>query len=113
MAFEARALPGLDEATKGVIVVSAPMLILVFTVKLRWNQRESFWMASVYDPTNRPIVRDIKVCEGEDILENVIRPYAPSGAIVCRDRTGGDRDPGRDGWREGIRLMYEVEVSGA
>lgn len=113
MAFFARPLPGLDEATKGVIVASAPMLVLVYTVKLRWNEREAFWMASVYDPTNRPIVRDIAVREGEDILENVIRPFAPSGAIVCRDRTGGDRDPGRESWREGLRITYEFEVPDA
>lgn len=113
MAFVGREVPLLGEATKGKIVVSAPMNTLVFTVVLRWNTRAGLWMASVYDPTNRPIERDIFVREGEDILENVIRPFAPIGAIVCRDISGGDRDPGRDGWRNGITLKYEYEVPDA
>lgn len=111
MASKGRVLPGPEKSTKGTIVVGARMLTLVFRVVMRWNTRESFWMATLYDPTSRPIVRDIAMLEGEDILENVIRPYAPQGALVVRDRTGADRDPGREGWHEGIVLRYEYEVA--
>lgn len=111
MAFKGRAIPGPERATKGVFRVSARMLNLEFIVVGRWNAREEFWMCSLFDATNRPIVRDIAALEGEDILENVIRPYAPQGAVVVRDRTGGDRDPERDGWSEGIVLRYEYEVA--
>ena len=110
MAFKGRVVPGLERSTMGTIVLRARLLTLTFRIVARWNTREAFWMASVYDPTDRPIVRDIAMNEGEDVLENVIRPYAPQGALVVRDKTGGDRDPGRDGWHEGIVLRYEYEV---
>ena len=111
MAFVGRLIPGPERATKGRFRTSARMLDLEFVVEGRWNTREEFWMCTVYDPTNRPIVRDIAALCDEDILENVIRPYAPQGAIVVRDRTEADRDPGRDGWSEGNVLRYEYEVA--
>jgi hypothetical protein len=64
-------------------------------------------MASLFDSTDRPIVRCIACRTDEDILANVIRPYAPPGGLVVRDRTLADRDPGRTGWSEGIVIMYE------
>jgi hypothetical protein len=110
MAFYGCLLPGPELATKGVIEIPARMLTLVYRIVLRWNTREAFWMGSVYDPTGRPIVRDIACRCDEDLLENVIRRFAPKGAIVVRDRTGADRDPGRDGWSRGIVILYEFEI---
>lgn len=104
---KARRLPLLEQATKGTIVWSGRLRTLTFRLELRWNTRESFWMASLFDATNRPIVRDIACRTDEDILENVIRPYAPPGALTVRDRTGADRDPGREGWSQGIVILYE------
>lgn len=111
MAFEGRVIPGIDLATRGVWTVRVRMMTLEFRVVGRWNAREEFWMCDLYDASNRPIVRCIAAREGEDIVENVIRPNAPQGALVVRDRTDGDRDPGRDGWSQGIVLRYEYEVT--
>jgi hypothetical protein len=111
MAYVGRVLPGPERATKGTITISARMTTLVFRLRLRWNTREGFWMSTLSDPTGLVIVRDIACRTDEDILENVIRPYAPQGALVVRDRTGADRDPGRTGWSEGIVIRYEYEVA--
>lgn len=111
MSFVGRVIPGPEVGTKGTIIVHVRLLLLVYRIVMRWNTRESAWMVSIYDATNRAIVRDIWANAGEDILENVIRPYAPAGAVVVRDRTGGDRDPDRAGWTTGIVLRYEYEVA--
>ncbi len=108
--LKGRVIPGTDRATKGTIEIRVRLLTLSYRIQLRWNTRESFWMASSWDPSNRPIVACIACREGEDIHENVIRPFAPQGAVVVRDRTGADRDPERDGWQQGIVLRYEYEV---
>lgn len=110
MPFKGRPLPTIELATKGTIVWQGRLRVLNYRLVLRWNTREAFWMASLYDSTDRPIVRDIACRTDEDILENVIRPFAPQGALVVRDRTGAQRDPGRTGWSEGIIVRYEYEV---
>lgn len=110
MLTKGRELPLLNQATKGTIVWSGRLRVLNYRIVMRWNTRESFWMASVYDATNRPIVRDIACRTDEDILENVIRPYAPQGALVIRDRTGIDDDPGRNGWSDGKIIRYEYQA---
>ena len=111
MSYVGRIIPGPEVSTKGTIIVHVRLLLLVYRIVMRWNTREGAWMVSIFDPTNRPIERDIWANAGEDILENVIRPYAPAGAVVVRDKTGGDRDPERDGWIKGIVLRYEYEVA--
>jgi len=116
MAFKARPIPGPEQASRGeftiVVELGTPGASgLPYKIVCRWNVRESFWMASMYDASDRAIVRDIAVRCDEDVLENVIRPYTPPGAVVCRDVTGGDRDPDRQGWTKGIRLLYEYEVA--
>lgn len=111
MAYVGRILPGPERATKGTITISARMTTLVFRLRLRWNTREAFWMATLFDPTGLAIIRDIACRTDEDILENVIRPYAPQGALVVRDRTGADREPGRTAWTDGLVFRYEYEVA--
>lgn len=85
-----------------------------FDFEFRWNNRDSAWYLSIYDPTvaaaddgsRVPILGSIPVLVGWPLLNQYRMRTRPLGELVALDTSGQDADPGRRDLGSRVLLLY-------
>jgi len=80
-----------------------------YQIEVFWLDTEQIWVASLYDAEREPLpIQGRALRHNADLLRSISDPRLPDGALVCRDTSNRQQDPGRNDLDSdgAVRLMY-------
>lgn len=98
-----------DERAEGSVRRVLEGAPFVFTFK--WNTRDEYWSASVYDEGGAALVVGLRLALGVNLFRPFSGSFFPGGALVVVDTTGRDVEPDRDSLRNGRTQVVYVTAA--
>jgi hypothetical protein len=79
---------------------------IIFNLYFKWNALNKYWVMSIYDSNNNPVLLGVKVVTNYDLTSQFIVSGKPMGDIVCQNIIEGWFDIGRFDMGETNELIY-------
>lgn len=83
-----------------------------YGLELRWNERLSLWLLSVYDAAGTLLAAGRPVVLGAELLGRSGSAALPPGTLFAIDTSGKDLEAGRIDFGTRVQLVY-IESAGA
>lgn len=78
-----------------------------YTIRLRWNDTQEFWVMDMYDREFSPILLGIKLVKNFPLIHKHALTSLPTyGDLILLDRVKNDDRPTREGMGERFKLVY-------
>lgn len=89
-------------AWKAQISLSSVIYILYF----KWNALNKYWVMSVYDRSENPILLGVKIVTNYDLTQQFVILGMPPGHIICQNFLGKWDDIQRFDMGETTEIIY-------
>lgn len=81
-----------------------------YTLRFRWNVRESSWYMDVMTETKEPLRNGLKITVGVPIGFRVVDARFPQGRFFAKDTTHTNVSPGETELGDRVVLLYYSEA---
>lgn len=83
-----------------------------YNFDFNWNERGNYWVMSIADQSQNPLISGIKLVSGIDLLEKYKIEGLPTGSFFILDTTGKNTDPNKDNFAVTHFLIYRESTTG-
>lgn len=84
---------------------------VTYTFEFLWNDRDGAWYVQVGDGEENPLTGMIRVVLGKSFLSQYSDPALPPGALVAKDTSGQNVDPGLLDLGSRVQVWYVDSAS--